>query len=100
MPEVKSVLDVMTLGLLGLGVYLLVLLRTGTEAAVKKSAEGAVEAAFEKFNWPAVLARELQKTRGVERQEIRFKNYGALWAKLLPLAIYDDSVINREAAGK
>jgi hypothetical protein len=42
------------------------------------------------------LTRELQKTRGVERQEQRFKSYGALWKELRPLAIYDAAVIDKK----
>lgn len=46
------------------------------------------------MNWPEHLARELQKARGVERQELRYRSYGALWAKLRPLALYDAAVID------
>jgi hypothetical protein len=35
-----------------------------------------------------------KKVRGVERQELRFKSYGALWKKLRPLAIYDREKID------
>jgi len=43
-----------------------------------------------------VLARELEKTRGVERQQLRFESYGALWKELRPLAIYDPNPIDRK----
>jgi hypothetical protein len=46
------------------------------------------------------LALELQKTRGVERQELRYKSYSLLWKELRPLAIYDETVINKEVVGK
>jgi hypothetical protein len=36
----------------------------------------------------------------VERQELRFESYRALWKELRPLAIYDATVIDKEAAGK
>jgi len=83
--------------LLGLGAYVLLLLRTGSQAAVKATAEEAAKAALRQFTWPAELARELQKSRGLERQELRFKSYGALWKELRPLAIYDENRINRRA---
>lgn len=84
-----DILQLLTIGLLGLGSYLLVTFKAGTEAAVKRGAELGVEEAFEKLNWTEKLARELQKSRGLERQELRFKSYGALWKELRPLAIYD-----------
>ena len=46
------------------------------------------------------LALEFQKTRGVERQELRYKSYGTLWKELRPLAIYDASVINKKVVGE
>ncbi|MCC6617100.1 MAG: hypothetical protein IT320_26745 [Anaerolineae bacterium] len=100
MQELNTILDVLTLIALTIGGGALFLLRAGTEAAVKTSAEEAAKAAIRQLQWPAELARELQKTRGVERQELRYKSYGALWQKLRPLALYDDKVINREAAGE
>jgi hypothetical protein len=81
--------------LLGLGAYVLLLLRTGSQAAVKASAEEAAKSALRQFTWPADLARELQKSRGLERQELRFKSYGALWKELRPLAVYDESLIDK-----
>jgi hypothetical protein len=68
-------------------------------AAVKTSAEEAARAVIRELEWPAELARELQKTRGVERQELRFKSYGGLWKELRPLAIYDDADIDKEKVG-
>jgi hypothetical protein len=97
MLDFNTILDVLTLVLLGLGGYGLFLLKAGTEAAVKTSAEEAAKATIQQLQWPAELARELQKTRGVERQELRFKSYGALWKELRPLAIYDATVINKRA---
>lgn len=99
MLELNAILNVLMLVLLVLGGYGLLLLRTATEAAVKTSAEEAAKATIQQFQWPAELARELQKTRGVERQELRFKSYGALWKELRPLAIYDAKVINKKAVG-
>lgn len=66
--------------------YLAVLAKKGAEEAVKESARAVVA----QLQWPAELARDLQKSRGTERQELRFKSYGALWHELRPLAAYDD----------
>ena len=99
MLDLNAILNLLMLVLLVLGGYGLFLLRTATEAAVKTSAEEAAKATIQQLQWPAELARELQKTRGVERQELRFKSYGALWKELRPLAIYDAKVINKKAVG-
>ena len=95
----NAILQVLTLVLLALGGYGLHLLKTATEAAVKTSAEETAKATIQQLKWPGELARELQKTRGVERQELRFKSYGALWKELRLLAIYDATVINKKAVG-
>jgi hypothetical protein len=95
----SMILQILTLVLLGLGGYLLVLFKTGAEAAIKASAEEGVRAAIRELEWSKVLARELQKSRGVERQGLRFKSYGGLWKELRPLAIYDPAAIDNKAAG-
>jgi len=92
-------LQLLNLAFLGVGGYLLFLLKTGAEATVKTSAEEGVKAAIRKLEWPAELARELQKARGTERQELRFKSYGGLWKELRPLAIYDATIIDRKTVG-
>ena len=71
--------------------YMLFLLKT----AAKTTAEETAKAVIQQLVWPEELARELQKSRGVERQELRFKSYGALWKELRPLAIYDSTMINK-----
>ncbi len=96
MIELNMILDILVLLLLGLGGYGLVVIKAGVEAAVRTSAEEAAKSALAQLQWPAELARELQKTRGTERQELRFKCYGALWKELRPLAIYDTAVLNKE----
>jgi hypothetical protein len=50
--------------------------------------------------WPAQLARELQKTRGVERQDLRFQSYGKLWKELRPLAVYDSTLITKSVVSE
>lgn len=97
MHDFYSILHGLTVALLGVGVFALFLLRSGAEAAVKKAAEEAASATIRQLQWPAELAREMQKTRGIERQELRYKSYGALWAKLAPLAIYSDAPIDRRS---
>ena len=98
--DFSTAMDVLTVVLLGAGGYALLLLRTGTDAAVRTAAEEAATATIQQLQWPAELARELQKTRGIERQELRFKSYAALWKQLRPLAIYDPTSINRKAMGE
>jgi hypothetical protein len=93
------ILQVLTLILLLVGGYLVVLFKVGAEAAIKASAQEGVKAAIRELEWPKALARELQKSRGVERQGLRFKSYGGLWKELRPLAIYDPTVIDNKAAG-
>jgi len=93
--DVNTILQVLTIILMALAGYVLLLFKAGTEAAVKTSAEKAAEAALKQLEWPAELMRELQKSRGTERQELRFKSYGALWKELRPLAIYDVTVIDK-----
>lgn len=99
MPDLNVILNAVTLVLVALGGYALVLLKATTQAAAKTSAEELAKAAVKQYQWQAELARELQKTRGVERQELRFQSYGALWQKLRPLAIYDETVINKKTVG-
>jgi hypothetical protein len=99
MLDLNEILQILTLILLSLAGYWLRLLKTGTEAAVKTSAEEAAKATVKQLQWPIELARELQKTRGVERQELRFKSYGALWKELRPLAIYAATAINKKVVG-
>src|SRR5271165_4196019 len=98
MPDWNVILHLLTLALLGVGSYLLATFRTGTEAAVKTSAEEGVKAAFRDLEWSKDFAKELRKSRGLERQELRFKSYGALWKELRPLAIYDVARVDKEAA--
>lgn len=99
MPDSNAILQVLTLGLLALVGYFLKVFKTAAEAAVKTSAEEAAKAAIRERTWAADLARELQKIRGAERQELRFKSYGALWKELRPLAIYDPTRIDNKAVG-
>ena len=93
MTYLNEILNLLTLVLLALGGYGVMAIR----AAVRTSAEMAAKEAIRQRQWPAELARELQKTRGVERQELRYKSYGALWKELRPLAIYDTTALNKKA---
>lgn len=61
----------------------------GLRTAVTTGVTNAVQTGFDRANWPEKLRQELQQVRGSERQELRFKAYGALWAKQRPLALYD-----------
>jgi hypothetical protein len=93
--EVGTVLDVATLTVVSVGGFLLSLARSGFEARVKSSAEEGAKIAVKNANWVTELKQELEKTRGAERQELRFKSYGRLWAKLRPLAIYETVPLNQ-----
>lgn len=77
--------------------YLFARFKDGVDTAVKTSAEEGVKATMKEITWPADLAKELQKTRGVARQELRYKSYAKLWSQLRPLAIYDSTLINKES---
>jgi hypothetical protein len=77
---------------------LLTIGRGAVEAWVTKWSEQGAVNAINKANWPEKLAQELEQARGIERQEIRFKSYGALWSNLRPLAIYGPGVLNRSTA--
>jgi hypothetical protein len=92
MPDQVTILQTLTLLFVTGGLFWL-------RAALKTTAEEAAKATIQQLKWPGELARELQKTRGVERQELRFKSYGGLWKELRPLAIYDVSVINKKVVG-
>ncbi|MDM0106559.1 hypothetical protein QTH97_16555 [Variovorax sp. J22R24] len=95
MVEWNTILNLLTLGLVGAGGYALYLVKEATSSAVKTAAEEAAKATIEQLQWPMELARELQKARGVERQELRYQSYGTLWGKLRPLAIYDETAVNK-----
>lgn len=86
-----------TVAFLGIGAYLLHQFKAMTEAAGKTFAEETAKTFIQQREWSATLARELEKTRGVERQELRYKCYAALWSKLRQLAIYDDTAIDKRA---
>ncbi|MFO1059909.1 MAG: hypothetical protein U1E53_23455 [Dongiaceae bacterium] len=100
MNNFNSLLQILTFLALPALAYLIFLLKAGTEAAVRTSAEEAAKAAIQELRWPGELARELQKARGVERQESRYKSYAALWKCLRPLAIYETLVIDKKAASE
>jgi hypothetical protein len=65
-------------------------------AGAKTAAEEGARTAIRNANWAVELRQEIEKSRGMERQEIRFKSYGSLWKKLRPLAIYSDQPMDRE----
>ena len=64
-------------------------------AGAKTAAEEGTKAAIKIANWPIELRQEIEKSRGLERQELRFKSYGDLWKRLRPLAIYSVEPVNR-----
>lgn len=52
---------------------------------------------MKQLSWASELRREMQKVRGVERQQLRFKSYGGLWTQLRLLALYDRHTIDLES---
>jgi hypothetical protein len=93
---ISPVIGWLGVALLGVIALFLRLAKKGLEEAAKTGAEEAVKESFRSINWPAELARELQKSRGIERQERRYESYGRLWKRLKPLAIYDDTSITKD----
>ena len=93
--DISVVLNFLILVALSVGGFLLVVGKGAIEAWVRASAEKGAEVAIKNINWPRELAQELEKARGLERQEVRFKSYAGLWAKQRPLAIYDTTVLDR-----
>jgi hypothetical protein len=96
----SAVSNLLTLALLGVGTFALKRFANASDATIKACAEEGVKQAFKDLNWSNELARELQKSRGLERQELRFRSYGTLWKELRPLAIYDTTRIDKRTAGK
>lgn len=96
----KALQNALPIALVALMGYVIYLLRTASTKFTETTAEELAKAISQQVNWRAELDRVLQKTRGVERQELRYKSYGALWKELGPLAIYDDSEIDRATVGE
>ena len=92
MDVVSLVADVLTVAVVGVGLLLWRSFQAGAEQFAKDQASELNR----ELNRAASLARQLEQTRGTERQELRFTSYGLLWAKMRALAIYDESPVNRE----
>ena len=90
-----TVLDLVTLALVAVGLLLWRLFGSAAEQATKAQ----VDEVMAELNRASALARELETTRGTERQELRFTSYGALWAEMRPLAIYDVSPVDQTTMG-
>ena len=90
--DLGTILGWVTASLIAVGVLLWRLVGAGAEHATKAQ----VDEVMAELNRQSVLARELEKTRGTERQELRFESYGRLWALMRPLAIYDKSPMSAE----
>ena len=88
--DLGAVLNLILLALIAIGALLWRLFGSAADRAVV----GRVDELMAELNRASVLARELEKTRGTERQELRFTSYGRLWAEMRPLAIYDDSSVD------
>jgi hypothetical protein len=90
---VSLVADVLTVVVVGVGLMLWRSFQAGSEQFAKDEASELSR----ELNRFRSLARQLEQTRGIERQELRFTSYGELWKEMRPLAIYDDSPVNRAA---
>lgn len=94
--DLGAVLNLILLALIAIGALLWRLFGSAADRAVT----GQVDELITELNRASALARELEKARATERQELRFTSYGTLWAKLRPLAIYDDSRVDGTSMGK
>jgi hypothetical protein len=94
--DLGAVLNLILLALVAIGALLWRLFGSAADRAVT----GQVDELITELNRASALARELEKTRATERQELRFTSYGTLWAEMRPLAIYDESPVDRAAMGK
>ena len=65
-----------------------VVLRATLKGATERGSERAVDRAFDRWDWPDKLRRELEKSRRVALQTKRFEAYAKLWAAMQPLALY------------
>ena len=90
-----------TLIALGSGAVLWFIKQSGEAvmAGAKIAAEEGTKTAIKNANWQIELRQEIEKSRGVKRQELKFKSYGSLWNRLRPLAIYSDKPMNRATLG-
>jgi hypothetical protein len=80
---------------LGLGAVVFLI-----KTSVKSAAEEGAKIAINDMHWPEKLRQEIEKSRGVERQELRFKSYGELWHRMRPLAIYTEGSIDAATLSK
>jgi hypothetical protein len=91
-----------TLVALGIAVFLYVIwqARKAFETGVKSAAEEGAKIAINDKHWREELRQEIEKTRSLERQDLRFKSYGALWKNLRPLALYSDDSVDQASVKK
>ncbi len=91
-----TIVDVVTVVILGLISITAFVFRKVVETA----AEDGAKTAIKNINWPEKLRQELERARGLERQELRFKSYGGLWHCLHPLAVYSEESLDRGDVAK
>jgi hypothetical protein len=94
MESISAMLSAATFVLVGIATLILALSRKAVETAATEGAKTAIK----NINWPTELSQAIQKARGVERQELRFQCYGALWSKLRPLALYGNTPFDKARA--
>jgi hypothetical protein len=98
--ELGGVLDVVTVVVVAVAGAVVARLGPVAEKAAESGASRGATLAVEHVDWPNKLREELEKTRGTERQELRFAAYAKLWSRQRPLAIYDTSRLDPEAVAK
>ncbi len=94
--DLGTVLGWVTAALIAVGVLAWRIFGAGAEHATRTQ----IDEVMAELHRQSALARELEKTRGTERQELRFESYGTLWAEMRPLAIYDKTPIDAQAMAK
>lgn len=95
----QAIADIATLGLALLVAVILAFwkaVKTALDVFVKTGTEEGVKRWFESDKWPEELGRALEKSRGIQRQELRFESYGDLWSRLQPLSVYAEGNLSRE----
>ena len=74
-----TIISLITLALVAVVSFIVTIGKGALETAVKTSAEEGVKTAIKNVNSPEELRQELEKSRGVERQELHFQE---LWNAL------------------
>jgi hypothetical protein len=69
--------------------------RVAARSGLIEAAQKAADETIAEINKGRVLARELERIRGVSRQNARVVSYANLWSRMHPTAIYEGSPFNQ-----